>query len=465
MQNFRFMRYILPILLLMSVCMTGCLNSEDDNTIISSDARVSTFTFQTDTANPGLKAATYKIEHRSDTGLIHSVDSLPYGTRLDSVIPLVTYMATPGIVNFVLPDTTITSTGVDTMNFNKKPIYLHVIASDMETEKWYLIDIAAHQTDPNLFVWQCLTSNLFAPASIPNCQTKAFRINKQLVVYVNDGLSTSIYVSNNGEDWEQKAAHVGTLPVPCHVRDIVQHNDTLFYIDGTYLYTSNDMLTWTAVDYTTASFLPINMLMSYNGHAWCLLQDKANEQLQLGVITDSIRPLTNIVGMTNGYLPQTFPINDFAALEFSTSSERPRAMIVGGRSMNGDIVKSRWNLEYTVHTEGAGVYRLKDFSIAQPTFKALTGVSIIQYEGRLMMFGGTDNDLAMRSDILYSDDEGMNWYLPDTASNQMPISYISRSNQSVLVDDMSNIYVIGGESHTQTFGDVYRGFLNSSKWQ
>ena len=82
-----------------------------------------------------------------------------------------------------------------------------------------------------------------------------------------------------------------------------------------------------------------------------------------------------------------------------------------------------------------------------------------------MMFGGTDNDLAMRSDILYSDDEGMNWYLPDTASNQMPISYISRSNQSVLVDDMSNIYVIGGESNTQTFGDVYRGFLNSSKWQ
>ena len=120
MQNFRFMRYILPILLVLSICISSC-NDSDDNTIVSSEARVSTFTFQTDTANPGLTTAVYKIEHRTDTGLITSKDSLRYGTCLDSVVPLVTYMATPGIVNFVLPDTTITSTGVDTMNFNQSP--------------------------------------------------------------------------------------------------------------------------------------------------------------------------------------------------------------------------------------------------------------------------------------------------------------------------------------------------------
>lgn len=465
MQNFRFMRYILPILLLISVCMTGCLDSKDKNAVVSSDARVSTFTFQIDTANPGLQAVTYKIEHRSDTGLIHSVDSLPFGTRLDSIIPLVTYMATPGLVNFVLPDTTITSTGMDTINFNHKPIYLHVTASDMKTEKWYLIDIAAHQADPDLFVWECLTTNLFSPAAIPNCQTKAFRWDNQLVVYVNNGLSTSIYVSNDGEYWTQQTAGIATLPVPCHVRDIVQHGNTLYYIDGTCLYTSNDLQTWTKVDYADASFTPINMLMSYNGYAWCILQDKTNEQLLLGTITDSIRPMKNIADMDNGYLPSTFPINDFAALEFSSSSERPRAMIVGGRALNGDIVKSRWNLEYTTYADNGDTYRLKDFSIAQPTFESLTGVSIIQYEGRLMMFGGTDNDLTLRSDILYSDDEGMNWYLPNPSSNKLPSSYLSRSNQSVVVDNDNNIYIIGGESYSRSWGDVYRGFLNSSKWQ
>jgi hypothetical protein len=140
-------------------------------------------------------------------------------------------------------------------------------------------------------------------------------------------------------------------------------------------------------------------------------------------------------------------------------------MIVGGRALNGDIVKSRWNLEYTTYADNGDTYRLKDFSIAQPTFESLTGVSIIQYEGKLMMFGSTDNDLTLRSDILYSDDEGMNWYLPNPSSNKLPSSYLSRSNQSVVVDNDNNIYIIGGESYSRSWGDVYRGFLNSSKWQ
>jgi hypothetical protein len=80
------------------------------------------------------------------------------------------------------------------------------------------------------------------------------------------------------------------------------------------------------------------------------------------------------------------------------------------------------------------------------------------------MFGGTDNDLTMRTDSLYSNDEGMNWFVPDSVNNQLPNSYATRSHQSVLVDDKSNIYIIGGQTTTQSLSDVYRGFLNSSKW-
>lgn len=460
MQNFEFMRYILPILIVLSICVVGC-KDPNNNTIVSSDARVSTFTFQQDTANPGLTAAVYKIEHRTDTGLITCKDSLRYGTRLDSVVPLVTYMATPGIVNFVLPDTTITSTGVDTMNFNQKPIYLQVKASDMETEKWYLIDIAAHQADPNLYVWQRLTENIFAPNAIPNCETIAFYWQDKFVVFVNNGLSTSLYQSTDGSTWYATDASIDMLPVPCHVRDIVQHNDTLFYIDNHALYTSTDLVTWTKTDYSTGSFTPINMLMSYDNKAWAILQDTATQQLLLGTIIDNaITPLTEIVGLNNGHLPVNFPISDFAALSFSSSSERPRAMIVGGRANNGDMVNSRWNLEYVRQQD----YRLKDFSIAQPSFESLIGVSIIQYNKQLIMFGGTDNDLAMRSDILYSDDEGMNWYLPDSTSNQLPSTYLPRTNQTVLIDADENIYIIGGQSQSRSFGDVYRGYLNSKKW-
>lgn len=81
-----------------------------------------------------------------------------------------------------------------------------------------------------------------------------------------------------------------------------------------------------------------------------------------------------------------------------------------------------------------------------------------------MMFGGIDNDMNLRSDLLYSDDEGMNWYVPDTTNNQLPDTYISRQKQTVVVDDDQNIYIIGGQTNTHTFSDVYRGYLNSMKW-
>lgn len=460
MQNFKHMRYILPILLVALVGLTSCLNNTTTSTT-SSEARVATFTFVADTANPGLTAMTYKVEHRSDTGLIYSPDSLTFGTRLDSVIPSVSYLATPGMATFILPDTTIVSTGTDTMNFTVRPIYLHVLASDMKTEKVYEINIFAHQVNPDLYEWSCLTDNLFAPQEAPNCEMKAFYIQDQIIVYVNDGLSTHIYQSKDGEKWERNTSAVVGLPVPCHVRDILQHGHDLYYIDGTSLYTSSDLTTWTEQDCSSASFTLINMLVSYDGKPWCIVQDNASQALMLATINGGkIEPQTEINGLEGGVLPAGFPISDFAALEFRSTSERPRAMIVGGRAMNGDIVNARWNLEYSAN---AG-YRIKDFSIVQPTFETLNGVSIIQYADQLIMFGGTDNNLDMRTDILYSKDEGMNWYVPDSANNQLPSSYTTRSHQSVLVDNEDNIYIIGGQTTTQSLSDVYRGFLNSSKW-
>jgi dihydrofolate reductase len=135
-------------------------------------------------------------------------------------------------------------------------------------------------------------------------------------------------------------------------------------------------------------------------------------------------------------------------------------MVVGGRAENGDAVNTRWNFEYAAN---AG-YRLKDFTIEQPQFNSLTGISIIQYADHLMMFGGIDNDLTWRSDMLLSDDEGMHWYKADTAHNQLPETYQSRQKQSVVVDEQNNIYIIGGQSSTETFSDVYRGYLNSINW-
>jgi hypothetical protein len=202
------------------------------------------------------------------------------------------------------------------------------------------------------------------------------------------------------------------------------------------------------------------MLLSYNGKAWAIVQDKVTEGLALATVdATGIELMRDVDGLEQGYLQANFPISDFAALAFEGSSERARAMVVGGRSMNGEVVNSRWNIEY-VKNDKAKPYRLKDFSITQPSFYSLTGASIIYYDNQLLMFGGVDNDLDWRSDMLYSDDEGMHWYAPDTTKNKLPDNYKTRQYQSVVVDDAQHIYIIGGQTESESLSDVYRGKRN-----
>ena len=450
------MRQLIFTLLTLAIVLIAC---ETKIIVTTSDEnRVQTFTFYEDTLNPGLTEATYKIEHRTypDTGLIYSKDSLRFGTRLDSVVPYITYKATPGSATFYLPNDTIVSTGYDTLDLTQGPVFLHVIASDMTNERWYKIDIHAHQVNPDLYVWTKMTDNIFIfPEQYYN--TKALYFNGQFVLFVNNGLSTQIYTSHNASDWTLSNDTLNGLPTPCHVRDIVQKDDQLYYINNSQLFRSTDLYNWTETDYSTAAFEPINMLLAYNDQVWCIVQDTTTKQLALATIQNDSIVLSTDILIDNKNALDSFPISDFAATAFESSSERPRAMVVGGRNIYGNPVNSRWNFEYAPNDKK---YRLKNFTISQPTFHTLTGASIIQYNGQLMMFGGIDNDLEWNSNILYSDDEGMNWYAPDSACNQLPAEYQSRQNQSVIVEQTS-IYLIGGQSRTASFSDVYRGRLNS----
>ena len=407
------MRQYLFILFILACSLVACKQSEVSET--SSENRVHTFTFYEDTLNPGLTKATYKIEDRTypDTGLIYSKDSLRYKTRLDSVVPYITYKATPGSATFYLPNDTIVSTGNDTIDLTQKPVYLHVFASDMKTERWYKIDINVHKINPDLYVWENLVDNIFPQQ---NCETKAFYIKDQFVLFVNNGLSTQIYTSKDTTNWAQSNTTLTGLPTPCHVRDIVLHDNQLYYIDKDKLYASANIYNWEETDYSGSTFEPINMLLSYNNLAWCIVQDTTTKQLALATIQNNqITPQKNIEDHEDGYIPNTFPISDFAATSFTCSSERPRAIVVGGRNINGDPVNSRWSFEYDPNVKK---YSLKDFTISQPSFKTLTGASIIQYDGKLMMFGCIDNNLEWNSTMLYSKDEGMNWQIPDTTFNQ-----------------------------------------------
>ena len=397
---------------------------------------------------PGLAEALFSIEEGIDTGLVWNEDSIRFGTRLDSVVPKYTLEATAGAAFITSPDTVCELTGYDTLDFTKSPIYLTIRSSDGTTTKVYEIVTTVHQVDPDLYTWQQLTSSIYPT---DESEQQVVELNGAFVMITDNGFQKQAYSSINGEQW-MALGQTQNLPAGAHIRQIISDGKQLYYADAKSIYTSNNAIQWTKIDINYHTY---TMLLYWNQAIWALVENNGYElaiwdgqQMQLS----GLRPTNN------------FPLGNFASVCFQSASLRERAMIIGGFAKNGQALNTRWNLEYSPNIATNNGYRIEEFTIDRPNFTTLTGVSVIWYNKQLLMFGGVDEDMNyIGRDILYSKDEGLNWYMVDTTKNQLPAHYLARQKQNAIVKD-NNIYLFGGQDKNNTYSDVYRGRLNSIDW-
>ncbi len=438
----------ISLILLLTIGFVSCLEQTTTPTEVSSDATVKSMRFSAVDTLPGLAAATFLIEEGVDTGKIYNVDSILYGTRVDSVIPIFTFNATPSSAILYTHNDTISLSVSDTVDFSHNPTRLQVIASDNETEKWYHIYVNVHQVDPDLFVWERMANGVYPTTG---AEHKVLRLGDQLCLFVNNGLTNSVYTSARGTIWTR--SDVTGLPTMCQVRNMIVADETLYYVADKTVYTSTNASAWQATEHAAASFQFVNLLFEYNDSIWAIVEQGENYHLATSKQGAEWR--------VHEPLPANFPISDYAALTFESISGRPRAMVMGGFAANGESLNTRWNVELT-HDRG---YVWTNFSIEQPNFESLTGVDVVSYDNRLYLFGGVDaNNQIGEYAILESIDEGLNWFVPDSAHNYLPDTYTLRTKPSVAVGSDNALYIVGGQSRTQIFSDVFRGKLNSIDW-
>ena len=433
------MKHFLYIIMgLMVVIMTGCDNNTNTTTL-SSVAQLKAFSFAKNDSFPGLAAAVFTIDERLDTGLVWNKDSMLYGTRLDSVVPRFTFATTPGAAFLTFPDTTVVLTGYDTLDFNPRPIYLTLRSADKSTTKVYEIRPSVHRIDPDLYTWTQLTASVYPE---DDSEQRVVELGADFVMVVSNGFELRVFRSADGAEWSSPAVPTG-LPAGTRVRQIISDGNTLYYGQDNAVYTSTDAVTWTAHN---VSYDVRTMLLYWNEQVWALTGDEGN--YELATYANGALTLT-------GLRPDgLFPVSDFASVTFHSPSLRERAMIIGGFAENGQSLNTRWNLEYSRHTPENNGYRLQEFSIDRPSFKSLTGISVIDYNGQLLLFGGVDDKMTYYGrDILISDDEGLNWYAADTAKNQLPEVYQARQKQTAIVRN-NDIYLFGGQDKQTTFSDV-----------
>ena len=440
-------KFFYIIIALLPLLVVSCDSTTTVTTATSSVAKLTAFSFVANDTMPGLGAAVFTVEERLDTGLVWNKDSMLYGTSLERVVPRFTFKVAVGTARLSMPDTSLILTGYDTLNFSKQPIYLTLTSSDGTTTKVYEIRPTVHQSDPDLFVWNQLTPQIY-PAD--ESEQTVVELGGKFVMIANNGFQNAVYSSPDGAAWN--TVSVSGLPNSARVRQIISDGTKLYYADGTTLYTSTDAATWTAA---TMPYTMKTMLMCWNEKVWVLVDNSGLELAYLngtGITLSGLRP------------DGDFPVSDFAAVQFASASERARAMVIGGYAENGRSLNTRWNFEYSPQIATNGGYRMSEFSIDRPTFTTLTGISVIWYNEKLMLFGGVDADMTyFGRDILISEDEGLNWVAADTAKNQLPEVYQARQKQTAIVRN-NDIYLFGGQDKTTTYSDVYKGRLNSIDW-
>ena len=126
---------LIYMLLLLPIVLVSCLDDKNETEVKEyNEALVTAMTFSKNDSFPGLAEAKFTIITSTDTGRIYNPDSLRFGTRIDSVIPSLSFNHTPAYTVFYTgadsTADTIIYTGADTINFSVQPVQLFVMASD-----------------------------------------------------------------------------------------------------------------------------------------------------------------------------------------------------------------------------------------------------------------------------------------------------------------------------------------------
>lgn len=450
---YRFLIFIVTISVLSS-----CL-WDDEETELSDNPYFVSLKFSKNDSIPKLESAAFSLIY--DSVLLDSVivnlDSLPYQTRIDSVFPTFSFKSS-SFAYLIMRDTlntgldTMLLTGKDTIDFTRVLRVVN-IAQNGKDSCSYGIKVNVHQIQPELYVWQKTVDQIYT--YVASVQKAVFFDGKYLF-YVSSGLTNNLYISGNGVNWVNTP--VAGLPPNVILQSITAFNNKLYLVNEKGLiYSSTDGVSWTGANPGVAGYTIENLYFVLDNQLWGLFKQDANSKYYFATTQDG---LTWQIGET---IPSKFPIVDYAALVFSSRTNKPKGLIIGGNASDSTLLSSKWSVQKEINNK----YKWVDFSKDKPDLTALSGASLIHYDNKLLLFGGMDKDFnIVGKGYKESIDEGMTWRNTDSVYNvivdtQNAITYQPRSYQSVIHDTSNHyIYLLGGRNNTSFFSDVWVGRLN-----
>jgi len=447
--------------------IVSCEKEESSGTQ-SAVAQITAFAFTANDSFPGLGEAIFVVEELSDTGLIRmrQNDSVRYGTPIDSIVPQITYYTTPSSVTFYLGDSAVSLTGYDTLDLRIRPIRIHVVAQNKDYDKWYKLEFNVHTMDGDLFHWDTIRS------SIPNANKhgiqRALMRKDRFYYYQNDGYKPRLFISDTqGEQWREEP--IQGLPKDCNVREIIEGDLYFFYGKGHDFYYSDNGINWEYERVDSLNIVALYMCMNVKNikqeedtiRLWMAAKDPQGKMRFYTVGQDVTPRVTTNIGLEGDTLPRNFPIEDFATIPFQSSSLHQHGLIAGGYDRDHQMTYARWSLEYNYIYDQ---YHLTNMAGKNHSLLPFAGASVSYYNDFIYLMGGIHEDHSFLNNVYASIDEGVNWIeISDTVNSRRPRDLKGRYHTNTFVHG-TNLYIIGGEDHSTTYSDVYRGRQNSVGW-
>lgn len=343
---------------------------------------------------------------------IYNADSLPYGTDISKLVPVITTSDYTSALEILEPRENKTDSihdyltnSTDTINFSLGAVKLRVVSYDGLSERTYTVKVNVHQVESDSLVWNVaertsLPSTLGAPI-----QQKTTAGSEYIYCLTRASSTYSIAYCDNPYYGNWTTAEV-SMPENARTESFTAAGSALYILAGKDndterypLYKSDDNgATWTATE--------IELTYIYGSNDGLLLANRKGN--------DGTWTLVEGISGEETAMPDGMPVAATSNMAHYMTSlgAAEQALIGGGIDADGNAVEAIWGHDGNkwARISSTALTWLGSQPIIVPFVNFIIGYNFVasQYP-TLLAFGGQDSSGDVQRTVYTSSDYGISW--------------------------------------------------------
>lgn len=337
---------------------------------------------------------------------IFNADSLPYGTNVSRLIPVISTPSTASAVQLEYPRVGLSDSIVnyltnstDSIDFSNGPVKLRVKSQSGLVERVYEIKVNVHQVKADTLAWYAMESApLPTTMANPDAQ-RTVPFGGTYYCLTSKGSEYCLATTTDPSDpnWQAKSVTFGFNP---DVESLRATDDALYILstDGT-LYTSTDFSSWTST-----------------GQSWHYAYGKYGKSL-LGCKQAGDKWLIASYPDNRTWpMPANFPVSGTSEPACYTPQMglSQQLVMTGGRTAEGTLLAGSWSFDgenWAYVTLKSMPYALEGMAMVPYAIFETSSTNWVPTEmPALLAFGGRDANGSINPLVIYSIDWGLSWH-------------------------------------------------------